>query len=277
MVRFCIILGAMKAGTTSLFNYLAQHPEIAPCNEKEPSFFTHHYNDNVEQYLDLWKGQSLKNKVLIEASTNYTKHPSFPKASPNILDFTRKNDVDMKFIYIMRNPIERIESHYTYSYARWTNESLDERIKQGHLIDVSQYAHQLDLYYEKFNPDRFLLLKFDELKEKPEKLLTQICQFLNIDAHFEFTGFHEIHNKSQGRVITKKVDRLYQKHPSVKSFAKIFPKSFKRFLSRLIFRKKIQSNFKLTNEQRVHVYGDLKDDMARLHGTYGVDVSKWGF
>ena len=277
MIRFCIILGAMKAGTTSLFNYLTQHPEIAPCNEKEPSFFSHHYDDNINAYLDLWKEQQVEAKVLIEASVNYTKHPSFSNASANILDFTQKNNVNMKFIYIMRNPIERLESQYTYSYARWTSDSLEDRIKHGHLISVSRYAHQLDIYYDKFNHENFLLLDFDNLIKKPEDTLRQICEFLKIDTCFQFKGLREVHNKSKGSTITRPINMLYKKYPAVEWFARLFPKNFKRLLSRLIFRKKISNNFKLTDEQRKRVHNALKDDMARLHDTYGINVSKWGF
>lgn len=277
MTRFCIILGAMKAGTTSLFNYLAQHPEIAPCSEKEPNFFSHHYEKGIDWYLSLWKDQELVNKVLLEASTNYTKHPSFPKSSDAIMDFSRNHDVSLKFIYIMRDPFERLESQYTYSFTHWTSESLEERIKHGHIINVSQYAHQLDRYYENFNPDRFLLLDFDDLKRKPAELLKQICNFLGINTDFQFQGLQEIHNKSTDAVITRPINKIYKDHPLIKSFADIFPKNFRRSLSRLLFRTKIATNFKLTQKQRDQVYDALKNDMARLHEKYGVDVRKWGF
>lgn len=78
MMRFCIILGAMKAGTTSLFNYLAQHPEISPCSTKEPFYFSHHYHKNPNKYLSLWPKQDWEHKVLLEGSTSYTKYPSKP-------------------------------------------------------------------------------------------------------------------------------------------------------------------------------------------------------
>lgn len=276
-MRFCIILGAMKAGTTSLFNYLAQHPQIAPSKEKEPSFFSHHYDKGLEYYLSLWKKEDVESKWLLEASVNYTKYPAFKESSHNLLDFTKKNDVNLKFIYIMRDPIERLESQYTYSYARWITNSLEDRIKHGHIVDVSWYARQLDQYYEKFDPDQFLLLDFDDLKRKPEEVLKRTCEFLNVDTDFTFSGLDEVYNKSEGKVITRPVDRLYQKHPRLKAFSRLFPKRLKQSVVRLIFRKKIAGNFKVTDAQRGYVFEALKDDMARLHDKYGIDVSKWGF
>ncbi len=277
MIRFCIILGAMKAGTTSLFNYLAQHPEISPCKEKEPNFFSHHYDIGINTYFDLWKKEDIDTKVLMEASTNYTKHPSFPDSSSNLLEFAQNHDVDIKFIYVMRDPIERLESQYTYSFARWSSQSLENRLQHGHLINVSRYAQQLDVYYEKFNHNDFLLLDFDDLIKKPKDLLKQICQFLNINDRFRFEDLGEVYNKSKGRPITRPIDKLYKKHPSAKSFARIFPKSFKRFLSKILFRKKISDNFKLTEQQKQYIHDALKEDMAQLHEKYSIDIKKWGF
>lgn len=278
MMRFCIILGAMKAGTTSLFNYLAQHPEIAPCNKKEPNFFSHHYaKKGFNWYLSFWKGQAIDNKVLLEASTNYTKYPAFPESSSNMKDFCRKHNVSLKLIYIMRNPFERITSHYTYAFARWIKEPLEERIKHGHILHVSRYAQQLNRYYDKFDHKDILLLDFDDLIRKPDKLLKQICEFINISTRFQFSNLHEIHNKSTDTVITRPIDKLYKDYPFVKSCSKIFPKGFKRYIASLLFRKKIQKNFKLTEIQRKLVHEALKDDMVCLQEKYGINVKKWGF
>jgi len=277
MTRFCIIIGAMKAGTTSLFNYLAQHPQIAPCSEKEPNFFSHHYEKGMDWYLSLWKKQETDNKILLEASTNYAKFPSFAKSSENIADFAQKHGVSLKFIYVLRNPINRLESQYTYSFARWTSKTLEERLQHGHIIHVSRYAQQLDRYWDYFNPNDFLLLDFDDLKNNTGELLRNICLFLNIDPDFDFSGLRKIHNKSEGKIVTRPIENLYRKYPYLETFAKIFPKKFKLFIQRIFFYEKISKKFKLTDQQKQHVYDELKDDMARLHKKYGVDIKKWGF
>lgn len=276
-MRFCIILGAMKAGTTSLFHYLAQHPEISPCKEKEPSFFVHHYSKGLEYYLKLWPAEDIETKVLLEASVNYTKCFSFPQASENLLDFTQKYDVSMKYIYVMRNPIDRLVSQYTYSFARWTSDSLQQRIEHGHIIDVSRYAHQLDQYYSRFDPDHFLLLDFDDLIRKPDEVLKKVCEHLHIDAGFRFSDLEQVYNKSEGTVITRPIEKVYKQYPVVKSFAGLFSKSFKGHLSKLVFRKRITRKFKLSEDKRRYVYGHLKDDMKVLKEKYGVNVEKWGF
>jgi hypothetical protein len=267
----------MKAGTTSLFNFLAQHPGIAPCKEKEPNFFSHHYDKRIQYYLNLWKQEDRNRNILLEATVNYTKHPSLSEPSQNLLDFTKNYNIDMKFIYIMRNPIERIVSHYTHAFAHWTDDTLEEYLKDGRVISVSRYAHQLDQYYAKFSQDNLLLLDFDDLKKQPDKLLKQVCVFLDIDSTFSFTSTSKVHNVGTGRIVIKPLRRLYNKHPNLRIFLQLFPLSLREFFKELIFHKKIEEKFELTDAQEEFVYNALKDDMKRLHDVYGVNVSQWGF
>lgn len=278
MIRFCLIIGAMKAGTTSLFNYLGQHPDIAPCSVKEPSFFCHHYDKGFDWLLSLWKGQDIENKILLTASTNNTKYPDFPNASANALDFSKKYDVALKFIYVMRNPFKRIESQHTYSFARYTRKTLGERLSpNSHLINVSRYALQLDQYTEKFDRRDILLVDFDELKTDPSQILTKICEFLGIDASWRFTGLDEVHNPSKGTRIVRPVEMTYRKYPSLKRIVKLIPLRIREAILGLFFRETIEQKFTLTEKQKQKVRDYLKEDMARLRDKYGVDVSKWGF
>lgn len=183
----------------------------------------------------------------------------------------------MKFIYIMRNPVDRILSQYTYSFARWTDASLADSIEQGYIVAVSRYASQLEPYYTKFDKDRFLLLDFDDLTKRPKDLLRQVCTFLSIDGDFSFADLNEIHNKSKGQIITRPIETTYKKYPLTQSLSKLFPKSFKKLLLKQLFRKRISGNFEFTEEQRQYIYQALKDDMALLRQKHGVDVAKWGF
>ena len=105
--NFALIIGAMKAGTTSLFKYLSQHPEICACQEKEPNFFASDINwsKGLDWYQNLWKWNQDLHKIALEASTFYTRLPE-ANAAERIAQIKAK----FKFIYILRNPVERIES-----------------------------------------------------------------------------------------------------------------------------------------------------------------------
>ena len=107
---YAVIIGAMKCGTTSLYYYLAQHPEICPAIRKETEFFSENqgHGVRVDKYEDLWDFDRSVHKYALEASTGYAKYPMEPNVANNILDY----GIRPKFIYIIRNPFDRIQSHY---------------------------------------------------------------------------------------------------------------------------------------------------------------------
>jgi hypothetical protein len=78
IARFAIIIGAMKSGTTSLFEYLAGHPMLAPCREKEPDFFARdeRWRRGRSWYEGLWRPAPPADGFALEASTSYTKLPA---------------------------------------------------------------------------------------------------------------------------------------------------------------------------------------------------------
>ncbi|MCB0382385.1 MAG: sulfotransferase, partial [Psychroserpens sp.] len=109
-----LLIGAAKSATTSLSNALSQHPDICFSNPKEPEFFCKdNWRDKIENYHSLFKQKSVK--LYGEGSTNYSKFPHYNKnIHKDIFDY----NPNMKIIYMMRHPIDRIVSHYIHSYNR---------------------------------------------------------------------------------------------------------------------------------------------------------------
>lgn len=207
--NFALIIGTMKGGTTSLFNYLAEHPAISPCIEKEPEFFSDRAKlaKGFDYYQSLWDWDRANHQIALEASTAYTRvtHPQFLNAAENIYHYRIDNNVDFKFIYILRNPIDRIESHYTHGRA-WgfgeTAKSLAGGIDRE-VLETSKYAMQIEEYYQRFAAEKILLLNFVDLKQKPQAVLQKICQFLAIDDTYNFDNLNTIHNRGESRTTIK--------------------------------------------------------------------------
>src|SRR5438477_403839 len=142
--RFGLIIGAMKCGTTSLFYYLAQHPEICPSRLKEPAFFATKWEQGPDWYHALYDWAPSRHRVAIEASTHYTRLPQFPNVPDRIATIPAR----FKFVYLVRNPLDRAESQYNHARTMpWPvgaaplSEGLHAR-----LIDWSRYAMQIDAY-----------------------------------------------------------------------------------------------------------------------------------
>src|SRR5438552_358541 len=113
-----MIVGAMKCGTTSLFSYLKQHPRIAGCETKEPDFFSIHWSRGLDWYQGLWRPVQA-GEIALEASTSYTKLPDHPEVVERMLS----TPWTFKLIYVVRDPLERIESHYNHGRRLPWNES----------------------------------------------------------------------------------------------------------------------------------------------------------
>jgi hypothetical protein len=116
-----IIIGAMKAGTTSLYHYLVQHPCIAPARNKELRFFDHRFHSYGldwywRRFPSVWEqkraGARLGCKIKTgEASPYYLMHPHAPRRVKKVLP-------QVKLIVVLRNPVDRTYSHYQHNFQR---------------------------------------------------------------------------------------------------------------------------------------------------------------
>ena len=195
-----IIIGAQKSGTTSIFKYLSQHPNIEVGAPKEV-----HYFDNYYQYGDLWYRSHFPIKsssCVLEASPNYL---FFPYAAQRIHQLMPK----VKLVAILRNPTERAISHY-YHQVRGNAEKLpllealqaeEERISPllQNLIedetaisrDLRRYSYkkrgiyidQLEVYWKYFDPKNLLILNYEEFCQQPEKVLEKIYSFVGVEPN----------------------------------------------------------------------------------------------
>jgi hypothetical protein len=186
-----VVIGAMKSGTTSLHHYLSLHPDITMSTEKEPTFFTKEgrWADGVEWYGAQFEGVT---KCMGEASPDYTKFPRHAGAP------ARMHSVlpDAKLIYIVRDPVERVISHYidAFSFGR-THRSLDDVLDEDegrHYIACSKYFLQLEQYLAFYAPERILIAQAEALASRRPETLTRIFEFLGADPTFTDEGFSRV-------------------------------------------------------------------------------------
>jgi len=113
---FVIIIGAMKCGTTTLYDNLIKHEEFCPAKDKEPHFFAKATNRFTRpgRYEQLWNFQPKVHQYAIEASTGYTKYPLEAGVPQRVHAYGLKP----KFIYIVRDPFMRIESEINFLNTR---------------------------------------------------------------------------------------------------------------------------------------------------------------
>lgn len=274
--RFGLIIGAMKCGTTTLFNHLARHPQVAPSRIKEPSFFCdEQYRPwELERYQELWDWQPGTHRIAIEASANYTKRPAVPDCPERIAALEREG-ADLRFVYCIRNPLDRIASHvYHGLYAGWTK-PLEEGISD-HALNVSRYAMQLDPYAAHFGRDRIHLLVLEQFQRSPEESLRRVCEFLEIDPNFPIRDPEKAHNKASEHYLEHPLWERMRSIEPVRRFARAVPPEVRRLVLRATGRR-LEARRELTPPEHSRILAELRSDLERLHSEYGVDpAATWG-
>ena len=188
------IIGAMKSGTTSLHEYLNEHPDIFMSNVKEPGYFAecmNYYPKDLAWYESLFK--DVKDEMIIgESSTNYTKLPICTDVVNKIWEF----NPDARFIYVMRDPIKRVMSHYWHGvkYGDERNDALTAIKQKQEYICFSDYATQLEPYIERFGLDKIYTLTFESLINDPVSELRSLFAWLGVDADISIKNTGSAHN-----------------------------------------------------------------------------------
>lgn len=276
--KFALIIGAMKCGTTSLYDILSQHPQICPSKVKEPDYFTRDAKDSSHaDYLSLWEWDDNKHSIALESSVAYTKAPFIPNVPKRI----KQSDLgDFRFIYMLRNPFKRIESHVRHGlFAGW-GDSLDHGIAKD-VIDFTRYSMQIEKYLEYFPRDSILLLTLEGFKSNPDEELKKICDFLEIDNTYNFANVHEPRNTGQffetsplvAKITQGKIGQfIAQNLLSIKAKNRI-----KKILINLGKRKNNNNShgrWKLNDDEKRKILEELAEDLSKLETTFEIDVRK---
>ena len=278
--NFVLIVGAMKSGTSSLFRALSQHPQVAVSRQKEPEFFSDEtiYKKGFQWYRDLWDWNPARHTIALEASTSYTKAPLRAGVPQRIADASGSQ---FRFIYIMRHPFERIESHVRHGmYAGWTR-SLDEGLRsQDELIDITRYASQIDEYLQFFPRESLLLLTLDEFRQDPEDVMKRVCRHIGIADDIKLQNLEVRENAGERYDVPKIVNRIGDSDSlSVRILKKalnIFSKSKGDYeLWRYSPVKVKRGRYQLTGLEQQKVRDSLQADLQRLRKEYGIDTKKY--
>lgn len=260
-----MIIGAMKSGTTSLFDYLATHPEILACNPKEPEYFSANQSHKltIDRFEDLFKDFDRQYSYVMEASTGYTKFPNEQGVPSRIKEY----GLNPKFIYVVRNPFDRIESHFNYMNIK---DDWDEAINSDHLLAISNYHMQLEEFMQVFSKDQFLVLDFDELNTDTKRVMGKLQSFLSLNSPITIEQKKHSNKTQSLGPMGKKIKSVlgvaihYIPGPLRKGFKNLLPE-------------KTPPKVKLSDTQRESVQKKLQEGMIAFGKEWNFNVSKWGF
>jgi hypothetical protein len=223
-----IIIGGLKCGTTSIHHYLGLHPEIQMSKPKELNFFVEELN--LDLGLDWYRGRfDERFPVRGESSPHYTNLPRFRGVAERI----RQHVPDARLIYMVRDPISRILSHWCHATgAGYESRPMEEALARADQAYVtrSMYWQQLQPYLEHFERDQIEVISQEELQSDREATMRKAFRFAGVDEGFTSEQFDREWEKSSAKESERyqSMEKLI-KLPGFRSF----DRNFDRFPERL--------------------------------------------
>jgi hypothetical protein len=275
-----LVIGAAKAGTTSLYNYLRVHPQVFMSRPKELRFFI--AEDNWRRGLPWYEqyfSEAADALAIGEASPQYTRYP-YHKGVPARI---AKVLPDVQLIYIVRHPINRMLSQYVANARRGQEMEPIEEALLTHpwYIDVSSYAMQVEQYLETFPAHRVLIIKSEDLYENRAATMKRVYGYLGVDPSFAPANLIEDYNATRAkemRVIrpqAKVISRTLRRIPGYRSVTAVAPAPLLRLRHRITARP-IQPDLSLSPAVRQELEARLRPDIERLRTYLGDAFDGWG-
>lgn len=266
--QYALIIGAMKSGTSALFDLLGQHPAVCLSRVKEPEYFSRNQGHGlaVERYADLWQFDPERHRVALEASTGYAKFPQ----EDGVPERIAAAGLQPKFIYVLRDPIRRIESQVVY--GSWGRPGAVADFRDPDALAISRYAEQLDRYTALFPRERILLVDHGALQRDPVGTARTVFAFLDLEPmDIELPG--RAKNPARAR---SQWERRLMRNGRLARIATAAPPGLKAALRRASTRGAPPAPT-MPAEVVQELRGALAGDMARLREEWGFEVAHWGF
>src|SRR5215204_3666841 len=285
-----LIIGAMKSGTTALYYYLEQHPDIYMSPVKEPNFFSSHKQeiaaDTVTElgtYQHLFSGGSGK-KAIGEASHSYLYEPG---AAAEI----RRYIPEARLIAILRNPIDRAYSHFLHMVRSGTEplDDLAQALQQEEVVGIHKgrtfqdyigrglYYDQLERYFGTFPREQVRVYLYEDLSDAPISTVQDAFRFLEVDD--SFVPDVSLRRNVSGQPKYKTLDGLLRRQSRIKHAAKIYlPVRIRWGLSKAFDDLKTRNLVEpppLQSEVRRQLIRVYREDILKLQDLIHRDLSGW--
>lgn len=298
------ILGAAKCGTTSMYYYLNQHPEIYMSIPKEPLFFEKEYEKGIEYYWETYFSGWRMERFVGEARH---RNLYLPYIAPRI----KASFPDAKLLIMVRNPVDRAYSHYLHRKNRGIETlSFDEAIRLDldrierrefvetekdiehyieHLapsgmnlyyrtyLDSGYYAEQIERYLEYFDKKQLLVIFIDDLKRDPERVISNVVKFLDEKLSPPLKIELSIQNK-RTNTIYRKIISHKSRIPGISKFLELgVSKNIKSLLKETTgyFEYRLLAREKMSAETRSWLVAHYKEHNRRLEELTGRNLSSW--
>jgi hypothetical protein len=275
MLPNLIIIGGKKCGTTSLHHYLSLHPQISMAWEKEIHFFvgTERWHRGTKWYESRFPGA---NRIVGEASPSYTNYPVIP----NVPQRMRAVIPDAKLIYLVRDPIETMISHYVHRYA---NNKIDDSLQDvlatfegNEIVDRCRYYYQLEQYFPYFPREQILVVQTEQFYAQRQQTMQHIFTFLGVDASFTSPNFARLLNEGRRKRRKTRLGRYLARLPLIRQMESL-PFRVQSRINETIFYPFSSPVIRpqMDHEIRQRLIEHLREDVCKLREYTGQKLEGW--
>lgn len=267
-----IIIGAMKSATSSLQEQLSNMPGVFMTTPKEPNFFSNDeiFSKGIEWYSSLFD-HSEKSDLRGEASTHYAKLPKYPQTISRL----KSSFPNVKLIYIMRHPIDRLVSHFAHNWSMGffpRNDSINAVVDRYEpLTSYSLYNMQLTPWLAEFGREAILPLFFDSLKQEPQRELERICSFVGYRGTPKWDLELQASNVSSSRIRKFPFySILVESQFSTRIRRNLVPKSLREAVKR---QSRLKSSPQLSEENIQRLQAIFDKDLSELGKLFDIKLN----
>ena len=262
MIPDYIIIGAMKCGTSTLAAQLGAQPGIFMTTPKEPNFFSDDavYARGMGWYEGLFDSAA-PGDFRGEASTHYTKLPDYPETLPRL---RAAGEATPRLIYLIRNPLDRLVSHYIHEWTQGVIGSDLARALDTHpaLIRYGCYAEQLAPWIAAYGSENLLVLSLEQMKRTPQEVLDRVAVFLGQEGLVWQEDLERV-NVSSERIRKLPMQALLVDNPVATALRqKLVPQSVRDWVKA---RRRMQERPVLSETDRARLEKIFAEDFAALN------------
>jgi hypothetical protein len=284
MLPTFVVIGAAKCGTSSLHHYLGLHPEIFASEIKEPNFFVDeddvhragpHIPGNWHRGLSWYEAQFPTDAPHRgEASHHYTAFPFYGGVPARM----RSVIPDVKLIYLVRDPIDRIVSHYLQRRRVLLEKRDFEEVMadpENEFVMRSRYHLQLEKYLEHFPLERILVVAAEEMDRDRQAVLVRIFRFLGVADHWHRDYQVRLQVTQEDRRLTS-LGRWLRELPKPRAYRRL-PAGTRARMRRIAYRPLSRAHpaVTLSPALRARLADVLGPDADRLRRLTGQEFAGW--
>jgi len=279
-----LLIGAMKAGTTSLFHYLNAHPQVATPEYKAPEFFVEESNwgRGIDWYRKQFPPTGPDILAIGEASNAYAKYPRHSGVPARIAAHLPA----VRLIYVVRDPVARIRSHYQTRAAEGSEKApFAEAVFSNPIyLDYSRYALQIEQYLEHFPREQLLVITAEDLRASREATMRTVYEFVGVDPLHAPAELDRDFYRTKDRAVRSPIPLgvrkfLKRRFPSTRRFKELENNTLsalRRISRRDGERTGPSVAFEIPEDVRTRIRAELAGDVQRLRAYLPAGFDGWG-